>query len=242
MINALPYQSPQSHHLSFAYSRKAFSSKDDAASAAGEEEAKESAKDFIAQAKEETLIDEITAYDQWKTKVMDEKRVPIILDCYADWCQPCRKLTPVLEKLTEENEGKFKLVKVNIDNSPQIAQGLNVKSIPALFLIYRGNIMDSITGVDTKKLENLIETALLIEKASHDESIMTQVLSTAETYIEEGNYKQAGQILQDGNTYEQWRDKYGTQMLIGIAYCELMESQDTQKARETLSPDGSSDH
>ena len=119
------------------------------------------------------MIDEITAYDQWKTKVMDEKKVPIILDCYADWCQPCRKLTPVLEKLTEENGGKFKLVKVNIDNSPQIAQGLSVKSIPALFLIYRGNIMDSITGVDTKKLENLIETALLIEKASHDETIMT---------------------------------------------------------------------
>ena len=96
---------------------------------------------------------------------MEEKKVPIILDCYADWCQPCRKLTPVLEKVTNDHEGKFKLIKVNIDNLPQIAQGLSVKSIPTLFLIYRGNIMDTLTGVDKEKLTGLIETALLVEKA-----------------------------------------------------------------------------
>ena len=49
---------------------------------------------------------------------MEVKDVPIILDCYAEWCAPCRKLTPILEKVTQENEGKFKLIKVNIDNLP----------------------------------------------------------------------------------------------------------------------------
>ena len=49
---------------------------------------------------------------------MEEKNKPIILDCYADWCQPCKKLMPVLEELAQSHEGKFKLVKLNIDNLP----------------------------------------------------------------------------------------------------------------------------
>jgi thioredoxin-like negative regulator of GroEL len=49
---------------------------------------------------------------------MDEKKVPIILDMYAEWCGPCKKLTPILEQLTNDHEGKFKLIKVNIDNLP----------------------------------------------------------------------------------------------------------------------------
>jgi thioredoxin len=102
--------------------------------------------------KEESFITEIASYDEWRTKVMEELNKPIILDCYADWCQPCKKLTPVLEQLTQQHEGKFKLVKLNIDNLPQLAQGLNVKSIPALFLIYRGNIMDTMIGADMRKL------------------------------------------------------------------------------------------
>jgi putative thioredoxin len=51
---------------------------------------------------------------------MDEK-ITIILDCYADWCKPCQELTPILEKLTREYNGKFKLIKLNIDKLPDIA-------------------------------------------------------------------------------------------------------------------------
>jgi thioredoxin-like negative regulator of GroEL len=52
------------------------------------------------------------------------------------WCGPCKKLTPVLEHIAEDNAGKFKVVKVNIDKLPQIANGLKVTNIPAVFLIY----------------------------------------------------------------------------------------------------------
>lgn len=134
-----------------------------------------------------------------------EQQIPIILDCYADWCQPCKKLTPVLEKLTLQYEGKFKLVKLNIDNLPQLATGLNVKSIPALFLIYKGNMLDAMTGFDTKKLEALVETALLVEKAANDETVIMKVISQAQSAITDGDFKKALQMLQDGWTYEQWR-------------------------------------
>ena len=133
---------------------------------------------------------------------MEEKNKPVILDCYADWCQPCKKLTPVLEQVTQESEGKFKLVKLNIENLPQLASGLNVKSIPALFLIYRGNVMDTMVGVDPKKLKELVDTAILIEQSTHDESIMIKVLDEAQKMIEEKNYPQAENILRDGLTYD----------------------------------------
>ena len=60
-----------------------------------------------------------------------------------------------------------------------MAQGLNVKSIPALFLIYRGNIMDNMVGADPKKLEELVKTALLIEQTTHDETLMIKVFEEA---------------------------------------------------------------
>ena len=150
-----------------------------------------------------------------------EQQIPIILDCYADWCQPCKKLTPVLEKLTLQYEGKFKLVKLNIDNLPQLATGLNVKSIPALFLIYKGNMLDAMTGFDTKKLETLVETALLVDKAANDETVIMKVISQAQEAITNGDFKKALQMLQDGWSYEQWRSQFGAQMITGIAWCQL---------------------
>jgi hypothetical protein len=73
-----------------------------------------------------------------------------------------------------------------------------VKSIPTLFLIFRGNIMDTVTGPDDYKLDQMVKTALLVESAQHDEGIMLKVLSEAETRIESGDYKSAEQILRDG--------------------------------------------
>ena len=90
----------------------------DGADIGSEAAAKAAAKDFMNKVEEDLIIDEITTQAEWTTKVMDVKDKPIILDFYAEWCAPCKKLTPVLKKLTKDNDGKFKLVKVNIDNLP----------------------------------------------------------------------------------------------------------------------------
>ncbi len=116
-----------------------------------EAEAKAAVENFKARIEEVSHIDELKSYDEWEPKVFKSQQ-PVILDCYADWCQPCKKLTPILEQLTNDANGKFKLVKLNIDTLPQLAKGLNVKSIPALFLIYKGNVMDTVVGMDIKKV------------------------------------------------------------------------------------------
>ena len=96
--------------------------------------------------------------------------------------------------------------------------------------------MDQITGSDPAKLEELIKTALLIEQAQHDESIMKTVLTTSEEFIESGNFAKALEILKDGASYEQWMSKYAAEITTGIAYCQLMLDQNTSKCRETLAP------
>jgi len=73
---------------------------------------------------------------------MAETSVPVILDCYADWCAPCKKLEPVLKERVKAVEGKLKLVKLNIDSFPKLSSGLNIRSIPTVLLIYRGRLVD----------------------------------------------------------------------------------------------------
>ncbi|MFN9961457.1 MAG: hypothetical protein ACK55I_50935, partial [bacterium] len=70
------------------------------------------------------------------------------------------------------------------------------------FLIYRGNIMDTMVGADMNKMQELINTALLVEQSTHDESVMQKVLDEAQKLIEKKQYEKAEQILRDGLTYE----------------------------------------
>ncbi len=64
---------------------------------------------------------------------------PIIIDFYADWCQPCKQISPILAAIHEEYEGLIKVYKVNIDDEPELATACSVKSIPALLFIPTGD-------------------------------------------------------------------------------------------------------
>ena len=71
-----------------------------------------------------------------------ESKIPVVLHCYAEWCKPCKKLEPILNQKIKDIDGKIKLVKLNIDDLPKLSSGLNIRSIPAVFLVYNGNIVD----------------------------------------------------------------------------------------------------
>ena len=74
------------------------------------------------------------------------KQVPIVVDLWAPWCEPCKALAPILEKCVNATTGKVELVKVNIDENPQVAQSFQVQSIPAVFGIKDGEVVNGFLG------------------------------------------------------------------------------------------------
>ena len=84
-------------------------------------------------------------------KKMVTADVPVLVDFYAPWCAPCRKMSPMLEELSKENEGKIKVVKINIDEHKQLAQDMGVTEIP-IFTVYKnGNETARVKGLQTKE-------------------------------------------------------------------------------------------
>lgn len=73
-------------------------------------------------------------------------QVPVLLDCWAPWCGPCRSLGPVLEKLAKAYAGQFVLAKLNTDEAPQISAALQIRSIPLVVLFIGGQVVDQFTG------------------------------------------------------------------------------------------------
>ncbi len=81
------------------------------------------------------------------TEVIEASQaVPIIVDFWAPWCQPCKQLGPTIEKLVKETAGKVRLVKVNIDENQQLAQQMRVQSIPMVYAFFGGRPLDGFQG------------------------------------------------------------------------------------------------
>jgi putative thioredoxin len=95
---------------------------------------------------EQAFSFDVTEAD-FETAVLENSmQVPVLLDCWAPWCGPCRSLGPILEKLVQAYGGRFLLAKLNTDEAPQISAALRIRSIPLVVLFVGGRPVDQFTG------------------------------------------------------------------------------------------------
>jgi putative thioredoxin len=152
----------------------------------------------------------------FETEVMQRsKDVPVVVDLWAPWCGPCRTLGPIIEKVIDETEGQVALVKVNVDDNPQISQAFGVQSIPLVVAVKDGQPVDGFLGAHPEStvrqfVERLLpsseEQALAALLAAGDETSLRQaleldpgsedaVVALAELLVERGETEEALALL-----------------------------------------------
>ena len=100
--------------------------------------------------------------------VVEASKIPVLLDLWAPWCGPCRMVGPTLEKLAHQYAGRVKLVKVNVDEAPEVARRFAVQGIPTLILVNRGQVLDRRTGaIPEAALRAWLEQAMENQRAEN---------------------------------------------------------------------------
>lgn len=121
------------------------------------------------------------------------KRVPVLVDFWAPWCGPCKQLTPLLEKVVKQANGKVRLVKINVDENQQIAAQMRVQSIPAVFAFVDGQPIDGFMGaLPESQIRQFIDK--LGNKGSLAEEIAA-AMKAAEEAMRRKSYEEAQSIL-----------------------------------------------
>lgn len=120
----------------------------------------------------------------------------MVVDFWAPWCEPCRQLAPILEKLAQENAGKFLLVKVNIDEQPEVAQAFGVQSIPHVAAMREGQLVDQFQGVLPE--DQLREWIAQIVPSRTDELMQeAEALEAEDPGGAEARYREAADLSPD---------------------------------------------
>jgi putative thioredoxin len=152
---------------------------------------------------------------------------PVLIDVWAEWCAPCKQLMPILEKLTEEYKGAFRLAKVNADEQEQLTASLGVRSLPTVILVKDGQAVDGFNGgLQESEIRKVLEKHIEMpedEEAPYDK---------AHRLWEEGDVEAALTVLTEMNH----QDPENLKVLIDLAQlkAELGDLETAEQVLESL--------
>ena len=172
------------------------------------------------------LIKDTTTATFVKDVIETSRKVPVLVDFWADWCGPCKQLTPVIEKVVRSYGGKVRLVKMNIDQHPSIPGQLGVQKLPTVMAFRDGRPLDGFMGVQPESAIKTFIDRLLGDDAAGE---LEAVLTTGEEAFDTGDIQGAAEIY--ASILEENREEPGA--LAGLARCYL-KTGDVARAEQTI--------
>lgn len=152
----------------------------------------------------------------FQSEVIDRSmQTPVIVDLWAEWCGTCRTIGPILERVTEATDGKVVLAKVNVDENPGVSQAFQVQSIPAVYALKDGQVVDGFVGAYPEHvIEQFVQSLLPTEEDLHVSQLLAAgdeaslraalelepanedvIVALSELLVEDGRAEEALQLL-----------------------------------------------
>nr|WP_249137333.1 thioredoxin [Bradyrhizobium tropiciagri] len=175
------------------------------------------------------LIKETTTQTFVKDVIEESRRQPVMIDFWAPWCGPCRQLTPILEKAVKNAKGRVKLVKMNIDEHPQIPGQMGIQSIPAVIAFVNGQPADGFMGAVPESQVNAFIEKITKGVPAAGEPNLAEILAEADAVLAEGDAAQAAQIYAEVLAH----DATNIAALAGLAKCYITSGA-VEQAKQTL--------